>query len=157
MNFLEDLAAEWFEYSGYFVRSNIRTRKRSKGGYDCELDVLAYKPAIHELIHIETSGDSDSWAERENRFRTKKFILSVGEYTKILGAPVSKVRKIAIVGQSKTTKKPLDWGDDIEIWLIPKFLGEIADHLRRKHHMSEAVPEGYPMLRTIQMIIGYKV
>ena len=40
MNFLEHLAAEWFEYSGSFVRSNVRTRKRAKGGYDCELDVL---------------------------------------------------------------------------------------------------------------------
>ncbi len=42
MNFLEQLAAEWFEYTGYFVRANARARKRSAGGWDMELDVLAY-------------------------------------------------------------------------------------------------------------------
>jgi len=34
MNFLEGLAAEWYSYSGYFVRTNIKTRKRPKGGYE---------------------------------------------------------------------------------------------------------------------------
>lgn len=42
MNFLEQLAGEWFTYKGYFVRTNIKRNKRSKGGWDNELDVLAY-------------------------------------------------------------------------------------------------------------------
>ena len=32
MNYLEQLAAEWYEYSGYFVRTNVRARKRKMGG-----------------------------------------------------------------------------------------------------------------------------
>ena len=157
MNFLESLAAEWFEYSGYFVRTNVRTRKRKKGGYDCELDVLAYMPSTKELIHVETSGDSASWANREKRFRSKKFVFKRNEYAKLLGAPISTVRRIAIVGQCKTTKNPLDWGDGIEVWLIPRFLGDVAEELRKKNYMSEGVPEGYPILRTIQWVVNLEV
>ena len=75
MNFLETLVAEWYEYSGHFVRANARTRKRDKGGYDVELDVLAYSPPDERLIHIETSGDANSWPERRSRFLGKKFVL----------------------------------------------------------------------------------
>ena len=52
MNFLETLVAEWYEYTGYFVRTNPRTRKRAKGGWDVELDVLAFAPGDQRLIHI---------------------------------------------------------------------------------------------------------
>ena len=58
MNFLESLAAEYYEYTGYYVRSNIKARKRTLGGWDAELDVLAFMPATKELLHIETSGDA---------------------------------------------------------------------------------------------------
>jgi hypothetical protein len=34
MNFLELLAAEYYEYIGYYVRSNIKARKRNLGGWD---------------------------------------------------------------------------------------------------------------------------
>ena len=40
-NFLEQLVAEFYEYKGYFVRRNILVGKRAKGGYECELDVVA--------------------------------------------------------------------------------------------------------------------
>ena len=72
MNFLEQLAAEWYEYDGHFVRTNIRFGPRAKGGYTGEMDVVAYNPNSHELIHIETSTDANSRAEREERF-CKKF------------------------------------------------------------------------------------
>ena len=39
-NHLEQLIAEWYEFQGYFVRRNVLVGKRSKGGYECELDVI---------------------------------------------------------------------------------------------------------------------
>ena len=39
MNYLEQIVGEWYEYSGYFVRRNILVGKRSKGGYEGELDI----------------------------------------------------------------------------------------------------------------------
>jgi hypothetical protein len=157
MNFLEQLAAEWFEYSGYFVRTNVRARKRAKGGWDMELDVLAYQPATNSLLHIEASGDADSWSERKSRFLTKKFILSKAEYEDILGAPVNDISRIALVGWAKSPKVDLDWGDDIEVLTIPQFLDQISDRLRGQDFMSESVPEGYPILRTIQMVLNYGI
>jgi len=32
INFLEQLAAEWYEFRGYFVRRNVRVGPRPKGG-----------------------------------------------------------------------------------------------------------------------------
>ena len=42
INFLEQLIAEWYEYRGYFVRRNVLVGRRLKGGYECELDIVAF-------------------------------------------------------------------------------------------------------------------
>ncbi len=65
MNFLESLVAEWYEYTGYFVRTNPRVRKLPGGGWGVELDVLAFSPADGRLLHIEVSGDPGSWQNRK--------------------------------------------------------------------------------------------
>lgn len=157
MNFLEQLAAEWFEYSGYFVRTNVRARKRAKGGWDMELDVLAYDPSTNSLLHVEASGDAESWEERKARFLKKKFVLSKKEYEEIIGAPVRTVSRIALVGWAKSPKSNLDWGSDIDVLTVPMFLEQISDRLRNQSFMSESVPESYPILRTIQMVLNYGV
>ena len=155
MNFLEQLAAEWFEYIGYFVRTNVRARKRAAGGWDMELDVLAYQPSDNSLLHVETSGDADSWAERKLRFLDKKFVLSKSEYEEILQTPISDISQLAIVGWAKSPKYDLDWGKGIEVLTVPMFLERITTQLRNRNFMSESVPEGYPILRTIQMVLQY--
>lgn len=155
MNFLEQLAAEWYEYSGYFVRTNVRTRKRAKGGWDVELDALAYAPSHKELVHIEASGDANSWGERRERFLRRKFVLTVHEYEELLGCEIARLRRIALVGWTRSTKADLNWGQGIEVQLIPDFLQEIAATLRDRDPMRQAVPEGYPLLRSMQMVIGY--
>ena len=71
MNHLEQLISEWYEFKGYFVRRNIKVGKLSKGGYEGELDVVAFHPMEKHLIHIEPSIDADSWSKRENRFKKK--------------------------------------------------------------------------------------
>ena len=59
-NFLEQLVAEWYEYKGYFVRRNVLVGRRSRGGYECELDVVAFNPEEKHLVHIEPSVDQRS-------------------------------------------------------------------------------------------------
>ncbi len=157
MNFLEQLASEWFEYTGYFVRTNVRARKRTAGGWDAELDVLAYKPSSKTLLHIEISGDAESWAERKRKFLTKKFALSKEEYEEILEAKIDGIHRKAIVSWSRSPKADLDWGGDIEVLTIPAFLSQIVSELRKRDFMSESVPEGYPILRTIQMTLKYGI
>ena len=70
-NHLEALVAEWYEFRGYFVRRNVQVGKLLKGGYHCELDIVAFHPEQRSLAHIEPSLDSDSWAKREVRYKKK--------------------------------------------------------------------------------------
>jgi len=155
MNFLESLAAEYYEYLGYYVRSNIKARKRNLGGWDAELDVLAFMPNTKELLHIETSGDALSWPKRKERFLTKKFMLDDAEYAAIVGSEVGNIRRMAIVGFQKATQADLSWGNGIEVILLPTFFKEIAAKLKTKHPMKEAIPEGMPLLRSMQMVLWY--
>ena len=156
MNFLETLVAEWYEYTGHFVRANPRTRKRAMGGWDVELDVLAFAPADQRLIHIETSGDANSWAERKARFLQKKFILSHQEYESLVGFKVQKVERIAVVGFTKSTKADLNWGDNIRVVLIPTLMEEITSTLKKTDFMRQAVPERFPLLRAMKMALAFE-
>lgn len=71
-NHLEQLVSEWYEYQGYFVRRNINVGlRKNKGGYECELDVVAFNPETKHLVHIEPSNDADSWEIRDRRFGLK--------------------------------------------------------------------------------------
>ena len=155
MNFLEELTAEWYEFSGYFVRTNPRARKREKGGWDVELDVLAYSPVDKRLVHVETSSDANSWVKRKERFLTKKFILSREEYESLIGTSVKKIEKIAIVGWG-STKSDLKWADDIKVVFIPQLIEEITSKLMGIHPLKQAVPEGFPLLRAMQMTMAFQ-
>jgi len=46
----EWLESEWLEYQGYFVRRNIKVGKRERGGYECELDIVALHPKEKKLV-----------------------------------------------------------------------------------------------------------
>jgi len=156
MNFLEQLAAEWYEYNGCFVRRNSRARKRQQGGWDVELDVLALNPHTGELIHLEASGDASSWEQRKVRFLNKKFVLRQDDYERIVGGAARSIRKVALVGWTKSTSADLNWGDGIEVKLIPSFFQEIIASLRERPFIRDAVPEErFPLLRAIQLALTY--
>lgn len=147
MNFLESLAAEWYSYQKYFIRTNVRVMKREKGGWGGELDILAYSPKENKFIHIETSGDALRLKDREARIR-KKFDLPHKEYERNFHQKVDAIKKIAIVGFGKRSKSK--WGD-IEVKTIREFMLEIWKELSSKSFIHESVPENFPLLRTIQM------
>ena len=154
MNFLESLASEWYATRGYFVRTNIKANRRGKGGWDNELDVLAYDPQSGELVHLETSWDALSWDKREDRFLTKKFVFSDEQYAEIAGTTPSRIIKRAIVGTSRTQPKER-WGTDIEVTTAPNFIAEISEEIKKKHPMRDVIPETYPCLRSFQFVLAY--
>jgi len=154
-NFLEQLAAEWYSYTDYFVRTNICLNPRPKGGWANELDVLAFSIARGELIHLEASSDADSWDERKKKFLTKKFVFSQLQYENIVGAQIQTIRKIALVGSVRKSKANLVWGQGIEVILVPSFIAIITANLATKDPMKAAVPEGFPRLRAMQFALAY--
>lgn len=129
MNFLEQLAAEWYEYSGYFVRTNIKFGKREKGGYEGEIDIAAFEPNEQKFVHIETSMDADSWNERASRFK-KKFDDAAGYYDSLFPFDKDEITKIAIVGFAQNSRLPAEWPGDIEAVSIPSFVSQICQALR---------------------------
>jgi hypothetical protein len=72
VNFLEQLVAEWFAYGRKcFVRTNVNFGPRELGGFEGEMDVVAFEPNDKLLFHVEASTDADSWDERRSRFQKK--------------------------------------------------------------------------------------
>jgi len=155
MNYLEELVAEWYEFRGYFVRRNIRVGKRSKGGYEGELDVVAFHPETRHLVHIEPSMDALSWKKRDERFRKKfragqKFIPGLFAGLDIPG----KVEQIALLQfASKRNRTTVGGGT---LMLVSELLVEVLTELRERSVASHAVPEDKPILRTLQFVAENK-
>ena len=154
MNFLESLAAEWYAIQGYFVRTNIKANRRYNGGYNNEIDVLAFLPGLGKLVHLETSWDALTWEKREERYLSKKFIFTLEQYTEILGVTPVSIQKRAIIGTSKSQPKEI-WGTDIEVTTVPNFVAEVAAEMKERNPMRDVIPETYPCLRSFQFALAY--
>lgn len=151
MNFLEELVAEWYEFQGYFVRRNVLVGKRDRGGYECELDVVAFQPSTQHLVHVEPSMDAHSWAKRDERYG-KKFDAGkryIPELFEGISLP-DQIEQIALLGYgSKKNRERVGGG---QIMLVPELLAEILSALRDTTVATNAVPEDKPILRTLQFV-----
>jgi len=153
-NHLEDLVAEWLQFNGYFVRRNVRVGRRARGGYDCELDVVALHPSERKLVQIETSLDADSWAERETRY-ARKFLAGrtyIPTLFHDLNVPAEIDQRALLVFASTSSRTSVGDGS---IWLIRDFMVEIREKLRMLPVAKAAVPEQFPLLRSLQFAANY--
>ena len=148
MNFLEQLVAEWYGYRGHFVRTNVRIGKRKGGGWEGEMDVVAFDPNTKVLTHIETSGDAAAWEQRRISFQ-KKFETAARYYTSTFRFPINRVEKVAIVGPIKP-RTVRGFGNDITVLSIPELMRQIKVELVKLDELHTVVPESYPLLRAIQ-------
>jgi len=155
VNYLEQLVAEWYEFQGYFVRRNIRVGPRPNGGYNCELDVVAFNPQEGKLVHIEPSMDAHTWAVREQRFANK--FLAGRTHIPALFAGVTlpeTIEQIALLGYASTQNHTTVGGG--RIMLVPELLVEILRKLRDLPILSGAVHEQFPILRTLQFVSEHR-
>lgn len=150
MNFLEELVAEWYQYRGYFVRRNVKIGRLGHGGYEGEMDILAFKQDMSEFLHIETSTDNMTWMMRRKRF-TKKFASAEKQYKALFGRRPD--HRIVIVGLGRNAKQEVAPG--VETRLIPELIAEISVELSKRNPIRDAVPEGYPLLRAMQFTLAY--
>ena len=155
MNFLEQLVAEWYEYEGYFVRRNVLVGKRERGGWECELDVVAFHPGRRHIVHIEPSMDSNSWEKRAERYQRK---FEAGrKYIPALFAEMNapkEIEQIALFGLGSKANHPTLSGGSV--WLVSDLLQEIVGNLRTQRVEKEVVPEPFPLLRTIQFVCQHE-
>ena len=153
MNFLEQLVAEWYEYRGYFVRRNVKVGRRSQGGYDCELDIVAFDPKERRIVHIEPSMDADTWPERERRYR-KKFDAGRKHIPALFAdfGELAGIRQIALFGFGGEGSGALAGG---EVQVVSEFMAEIAATIGQKKIAKSAVPEIFPLLRAVQFTLQF--
>lgn len=155
MNYLEQLVSEWYEYQGYFVRRNVNVGRRPQGGWECELDVVAFNPESKHLVHVEPSMDASSWAVREQRYK-RKFEAGRKHIPKLFSGIdlPDQMDQIALFEFASTANhKTLAGG---RVMLVSELLSEISSSIRTKKIASAAVSEQYPILRTIQFMCQYE-
>jgi hypothetical protein len=152
---LETLVAEWYQYKEYFVLQNANVGPRERGGYETELDVIAFSPALKKIIHIETSTDSSKWSIREERYR-KKFAAGRKYVPKLLSLATIdgyKFDQVALfVFASATNVKTIGGG---QVLSINDFIKEIKSELNAKKVAKAAVPEQFPLVRAIQFAVQF--
>lgn len=155
MNHLEQLVSEWYEYRGYFVRRNVRVEKRAKGGYEGELDVVALHPEHRHLVHVETSMDAWTWSKREEKFKQKFARGKTAIPNLFSGMTIpSSIEQIAVFGYGgKGSRTRIGGG---KILLIQELLDEILANLALKSMHKEAVPEQFPLLRTLHFVAHHR-
>ena len=148
MNHLEKLCRQYFEYQGYLVKGNVRVGKLSHGGWEGELDIVAYNPDTAHLIHIEASIDAHSWERREERF-IKKFQSGRKYITSVVFPWLERDHKLEQLALFPSgARKELAGG---RVMSIDEFVLEVKEFVRRIGiGAKNAIPEEFDLLRTIQ-------
>ncbi|VAW75196.1 hypothetical protein MNBD_GAMMA15-1977 [hydrothermal vent metagenome] len=150
-NYLEQLVAEWYEYQGYFIRRNVMVGKLPKGGYEGELDIVAFHPEKKHLLHIEPTHDAHSWAKREQRFK-KKFSAGrkyIPELFKGLDIP-DEIEQVCLLGFGSNVNHPYLAGG--KVVTVAEFLSGVIKEIGKSSMHSNAMSENHPILRTLQFI-----
>lgn len=152
-NFLEQLVAEWYELRHYFVRRNVKVGKRLKGGYDSELDIVAFNPEIKHLVHLEPSMDAHTWEKREQRFQAK-FAAGkqhIPDLFKGFGDDLPEIEHIAVLVFAGKERQTVGG----KILLIQDLMQKIRSDLNGRSVNNNAVPEQYVILRSLQFASNY--
>ncbi|MDD4319551.1 MAG: hypothetical protein PHW10_04490 [Candidatus Peribacteraceae bacterium] len=152
-NHLEQLVAEWYQLQGYFVRRNVQVGKRRLGGYECELDLVCFHPQHKHLIHIEPSLDCHSWKKREERYR-KKFEAGrryIPHLFKGLYLPET-LEQVALFVYGGGNRKEFAGG---KVMFVREFMRIINEDLKKRKIQLSAIPEEYPLLRSLQFAAQY--
>ena len=156
MSHLEDLIAEYYEWQGFIVRRNIKVGRLSHGGWEGELDVVAFHPESKALVHLEPSIDALAWARREERF-SKKFKAGRKHIFRSVFPWLDRstpLHQVAVLVSHPKGRDTVGGGDLVS---IDELVSEIRARIEEEGRMAQnAVSESYPILRTVQLFTsGY--
>jgi hypothetical protein len=151
MSHLETLVAEYLEWQGFLVRRNTKVGRLPRGGYEMELDVVGYHPKSNTLVHYEPSIDAIGWPKREARYKKKFDAGKKYIFTEIFlwVPPTTPLQQIAVFVDHPRDRHTIAGGT---IMSIDEFMAQVRSKIVACGMMSKnAVPEQYPLLRTIQL------
>ena len=151
MPHLEDLLCQYYDWQGYVVRRNVKVGRLGHGGWEGELDIVAYHPTSQDLLHLEPSIDALSWNKRRERFDKKfrsgrKFI-----FTEVFPwlSRETPLTQIAVLISRSADHATIGSGTVVTIDEITK---QIREKVTARGKMAtSAIPEQYDLLRTVQL------
>ena len=151
MSHLEELIAEYYDWQGYLVKRNIKVGRLAHGGWQMELDIIAYHPHSGHLMHVEPSIDAHSWETRGKRF-SKKFDAGKEHiFSEVLTwlETTTPIDRVAVLVSHPRGRDTIAGG---RIKSIDEQVAEIRNKIGELGIMAKnAIPEKYPLLRTIQL------
>ena len=154
VDYLERLVTEWYEYQGYFVHTSLWVGLASDGSYECALDVVAFHPTRHHLLHIEPSLDLLSWKDREQHFQLK-FDAGKKYLHRMFGAePHVHIEQIALIASGDEVPRQSIAGG--KIIRLPDLLADILEALARFDVSESLVPDQWPLIRTLQFATAHR-
>jgi hypothetical protein len=151
MTHLETLIAEYLDWQGYLVMRNKKVGRLKHGGWEMELDIVGYHPKSGHLVHYEPSIDAKAWKAREGRYKKKfeaghKYIFK--EIFPWL-ADTTKLQQFGVFINHPKDRHEIAGGKIIS---IDEMMAEIRAKVIERGKMSKnAIPEQYPLLRTLQL------
>jgi hypothetical protein len=151
MSHLESLIAEYFDWQGYIVRRNIKVGRLGHGGWEMELDIVGYDPTSNTVVHYEPSIDALNWGKREARYLKKFEAGRKYTFTEVFSwlPPETPLKQVAVFISRPREKNEIAGGILIS---IDELMSEIrAKVVERGPMCRNAIPEQYPLLRTLQM------
>ncbi len=156
MSHLESLIAEYLEWDGFLIKRNIKVGRLAHGGWEMELDAVGFNPETGALVHYEPSVDACTWKKREKRYKKKfeagrKYIIE-GLFPWLPSGTT--LEQIAVFVSHPRGRDMIAGGRLIS---IDELMAEIRSKIMACGPLSRnAIPEQYPLLRTIQMShVGY--
>ena len=156
MSHLEALIAEYLELQGFLVKRNTKVGRLGHGGWNMELDVVGYHPIDNVIKHYEPSVDAHNWNTREERYKRKfengrRYILH--DMFPWLPAETPLLQYAVFPSRSKD-RTHVAGG---EVMTIDELMSEIRSVVQKRGAISSnAIPEQYPLLRTLQLELnGY--
>jgi len=151
MSHLESIVAEYLDWRGFLVKRNTKVGRLSHGGWEMEIDIVAFHPRSKVLLHCEPSIDALPWTKRELRYQ-KKFEAGRKYIFKDIFPwlePTVHLRQIAIFINHPKHKDTVAGG---EVLSIDEVMAEIRNAVLGIGKMySNAIPEQFPLLRTLQL------
>ncbi len=156
MSHLETLIAEYLDWQSYIVKRNTKVGRLGHGGWEMELDIIGYHPESGSVVHYEPSIDALSWEKRETRYKKKfeagrKYIFSAIFPWLPSSTPL---KQIAVFINHPRGRDTIAGGAIIS---IDEFMNEVRAKVVACGIMARnAIPEQYPLLRTVQLShVGY--
>jgi hypothetical protein len=151
MSHLESLIAEYLEWQGFLVKRNLKIGRRERGGWEMELDVVGLNPKTPTIIHYEPSLDALTWDKREVRYKKKFELARKYMFSEVFHwLPSSThIEQIAVFYNHPRGRDKIAGAT---IQSIDELMTEIRAAVTACGPMiRNAIPEQYPLLRTLQM------